>query len=83
MGAALLTVPRDGVQKLDNHAWTEAHFIKTWRTGITPTGHTINAVRPWGLTGQMADDEPGAIFANLQSLPSRPYNSSKPLGSST
>ncbi len=51
-------------------AWTEADFIKTLRTGVTPSGTPLpSQFMPWKSKGQMSDDELKAIWAYLQSLP--------------
>lgn len=51
-------------------AWTEADFIKTLRTGTTPTGTQLpNEFMPWKSKGQMTDDELAAVWMYLQSLP--------------
>jgi mono/diheme cytochrome c family protein len=49
--------------------WSEADFINTLRTGVTPSGHTLNEVMPWQVYGRMSDQDLAAIFAYLQSLP--------------
>jgi mono/diheme cytochrome c family protein len=54
-------------------AWSEADFIKTLRTGVTPSGTQLpNEFMPWKYKGQMSDNELKAIWAYLQSLPSLP-----------
>jgi mono/diheme cytochrome c family protein len=51
-------------------AWSEADFIKTLRTGTTPSGTQLpNRFMPWKSKGQMTDDELKAVWAYLQSLP--------------
>ncbi len=58
-------------------AWTEADFIKTLRTGVTPSGTQLpSEFMPWKYKGQMSDDELKAIWAYLQSLPSLPTSTS-------
>ncbi len=50
-------------------AWSEADFIKTLRTGVTPSGTDLpNRFMPWQFKSQMTDDELKAIFAYLKSL---------------
>lgn len=49
--------------------WTEAHFIKTLRTGIRGNGEPLRPLMPWEWYGQLTDDDLKAIFAYLQSLP--------------
>ena len=50
-------------------AWSDADFIKTIRTGVTPAAHQLNEVMPWKAFAKMSDDELKAIFLYLQSLP--------------
>ena len=51
-------------------AWTDASFINTLRTGVTPSGTQLpDQFMPWKHKGQMTDDELKAIWAYLQSLP--------------
>lgn len=53
--------------------WSEADFIQTIRTGVTPEGHTLQEPMAGVLTTirQQTDDELRAIFLYLQSLPPR------------
>ena len=51
-------------------AWQEADFINTLRTGTTPFGLKLDpAEMPWEDFKNFFDDELGAIFAYLSSLP--------------
>lgn len=51
--------------------WSEADFVQTMRTGVTPAGRPLSEVMPWKLYGsQMTDDELQAIYRHLHSLPS-------------
>jgi mono/diheme cytochrome c family protein len=51
-------------------AWSEADFINTLRTGVTPSGTQLpERFMPWKNKGQMTDDELKAVWAYLQSLP--------------
>jgi mono/diheme cytochrome c family protein len=52
--------------------WSEADFIATLRTGVTPGGHPLKDVMPWEYFGQMSDDELKAVWLYLQSLPALP-----------
>ena len=54
------------------NAWTEADFINTLRTGMTPSGHQLSENMPWKDFGNMTDDELKAIWMYLQSLPKLP-----------
>ncbi len=55
--------------------WSEADFIQTIRTGVTPEGHTLQEPMAGVLTTirQQTDDELRAIFLYLQSLPPRQF----------
>ncbi|NTU79254.1 MAG: cytochrome c [Chloroflexales bacterium] len=61
---------------------SETQFLTALRTAATPSGHSLSSAMPWQLTGQLTDEELGAIFAYLQSLPPRAYNSDQPLATS-
>lgn len=51
-------------------AWSEAQFIATLRTGVTPSGHQLdNAFMPWKDYRNFYDDELKAIWLYLQSIP--------------
>jgi len=54
----------------DLQTWTSADFIKTIRTGVTPSGRVLNPDQmPWKDFGpNYSDDELNAIFMYLQSL---------------
>ena len=49
--------------------WTIDQFTKTLRTGFDPSGHQLSTVMPWKTIGQMDDEELGALYAYLKSLP--------------
>ncbi len=51
------------------HFWSEANFIATLRSGVTPGGHRLKDVMPWKYYGQMTDDELKAVWLYLQSRP--------------
>lgn len=52
--------------------WSEADFITTMRTGVTPGGKPLdNEFMPWKTIGQMTDDELKAVWLFLQSLPAK------------
>ncbi len=51
--------------------WSQADFITTLRTGVTPGGRHLSGEMPWSYVGQMTDDELIAIWLYLQSLPTR------------
>jgi Cytochrome c553 len=54
------------------HAWSEEDFMRTLKTGVTPSGHQLKDVMPWKYFGQMTDDELKAVWMYLQSLPALP-----------
>ena len=56
--------------------WSEADFIHALRTGIRPGGSQLRAPMPWQIAGQMTDDELGAIYRYLRSLPTLDYHTS-------
>lgn len=49
--------------------WTEADFMNTLRTGVTPSGHELGESMPWQGLGKMTDDELKAVWLYLQALP--------------
>ena len=50
--------------------WTEADFISTIRSGVTPEGVELDAeYMPWSTFGRMTDDELKALWLYIQSLP--------------
>jgi mono/diheme cytochrome c family protein len=49
--------------------WKEADFIQAMRTGVVPSGRTLTAFMPWKTYGHMTDDELGAVWLYLNSLP--------------
>jgi mono/diheme cytochrome c family protein len=50
-------------------AWTEADFRRALRQGKRPDGSAINEFMPWKSFGKMSDEEIGALWAYLQTLP--------------
>lgn len=53
--------------------WTEADFINTIRTGITPAGKTLDQRMPWFRYRSMTDDELKAIWLFIQSVPAKEF----------
>ncbi|PSR51898.1 hypothetical protein AHMF7605_28730 [Adhaeribacter arboris] len=50
--------------------WSEAQFIQTLRTGITPEGKKMNAkFMPWKMTKEYTDTEIKSLYKFLKSLP--------------
>jgi mono/diheme cytochrome c family protein len=54
--------------------WSEADFINAMRTGVRPDGSQITDSMPWRVLAKQTDDELGAIYRYLQSLPKLPFN---------
>ena len=52
--------------------WSEGDFSKAMRTGTRPDGSQLNPIMPLLITGNMTDQEVGAIWQFLRSLPVRP-----------
>jgi len=50
-------------------AWSEANFIQTIRSGVTPKGKALSIDMPWVYFGRMSDDELNAVWLYLRSLP--------------
>jgi mono/diheme cytochrome c family protein len=48
--------------------WSEAQFITTIRTGVTPSGHSLTEFMPWKEFRIMTDDQFKAIWLYLNSL---------------
>ena len=54
--------------------WSEADFINTLRTGVTPGSRSLDSENmPWKFFAKMTDDELKAIWMYLQSLPAKKY----------
>jgi cytochrome c553 len=51
--------------------WSEADFVKTMRTGVTPSGDELNPFMPWPKLARMTDDDLRALYRYLQSIPPR------------
>jgi cytochrome c553 len=50
--------------------WSEAQFIQTMRTGVTPEGRTLRAqYMPWDAIGTLHDDELRALYMYLHQAP--------------
>jgi hypothetical protein len=49
--------------------WTQAEFINTMHTGLTPEGKTLDpSVMPWPISNAMTDVELEALWMYLSSL---------------
>jgi hypothetical protein len=56
-------------------AWSEADFITTLQTGVTPTGREMDKKSmPWDRIGTADLEDLQAIWLYLQSLPALPTN---------
>ena len=54
--------------------WTSSEFVQTIRTGTNPEGKLLDfEFMPWNRFTQMTNDEIGAIWLYLQSLPAREF----------
>lgn len=53
--------------------YNEAAFRRALRSGRRPDGTPIDTMMPWRLTRGMTDEEMGALWRYLRSVPSRPY----------
>lgn len=50
--------------------WTEAQFIKTLRTGVTPEGKKMDPKNmPWNMTKEFTETEIKSVYLFLKSLP--------------
>jgi hypothetical protein len=50
--------------------WTEAQFVQTMRSGVTPEGRTLRAeYMPWPAVGTLHDDELQALYMALHQTP--------------
>jgi mono/diheme cytochrome c family protein len=50
--------------------WTLDQFIATIRTGKDPGGHLLSDIMPWKFISRLDDEELGALYQYLHSLPS-------------
>lgn len=54
-------------------SWSEEQFMNTIRNGVTPNGHELDPhLMPWKDYRYFGDDELGATYMYLQSLPKLP-----------
>jgi cytochrome c553 len=47
---------------------TEADFVKTIRTGVTPEGRALSENMPWGIYQKFSDDDLRALYAHISVL---------------
>jgi mono/diheme cytochrome c family protein len=50
-------------------SWTAEQFIATIRNGVDPSGHQLSDAMPWKSVRLLDDEELGALYAYLKSLP--------------
>ncbi len=48
--------------------WSKDDFFKTMRTGVDPTGHSLQEPMPWKQIGKLDDVELEALYLHLHSL---------------
>ncbi|MEJ2600168.1 MAG: c-type cytochrome [Anaerolineales bacterium] len=49
--------------------WSEADFVQTLRTGVSPSGHKLDPeIMPWKTYANLTDQELAAIYRYIQSL---------------
>lgn len=53
--------------------WTYEDFVKVSMTGVNPKGKKLNPFMPFEALGKMTDDERGALFDYLMSLPPKEF----------
>lgn len=56
-------------------SWSAEDFIRTMRTGVNPSGHSLDTRMPWKQIGQMTDDELRALRMYLATVTSKPTGS--------
>jgi mono/diheme cytochrome c family protein len=54
-------------------AWTEQDFFRALREGVRPDGSRLLREMPWPIIAQMTDDELGAVWAYLRTVPASEY----------
>lgn len=55
----------------DLGSWSEADFTKAIRQGTRPDGRILSAAMPWPYAKNMTDEEIGAVWMYLHSLPAK------------
>ena len=57
--------------------WTEAQFVQTMRSGVTPEGRKLRPeFMPWPAVGALHDDELHALYTYLHQAPKQPASGS-------
>jgi mono/diheme cytochrome c family protein len=54
-------------------SWTEGDFVRAVREGVRPNGRAIDPFMPWPYFAGMTDDEVGALWLYVRSVPSKPF----------
>jgi cytochrome c553 len=49
--------------------WSEEDFVRTMRTGVNPSGDTLNPIMPWRTMGRMTGSDLRAIYRYLRTVP--------------
>ncbi len=49
--------------------WSEGDFLRTIRTGVNPSGDTLNPIMPWHTLRRMTDDDLRSIYRYLRTVP--------------
>jgi mono/diheme cytochrome c family protein len=49
--------------------WSEADFVKTIRTGVTPDSEEMHPFMPWHQLRRMSDDDLHAVYRYLRTVP--------------
>ena len=49
--------------------WTEEDFVRTIRTGVNPSGDSLNPIMPWRTIRRMTDDDLRAMYMYLRTVP--------------
>lgn len=65
------TPPSQNITPLGIGSWSEADFLRAIREGKRPDGTTINPFMPWQTFGKMTDEELGAIYMFLGTIPAK------------
>ncbi len=51
--------------------WSQADFVQTIRTGVNPAGRQLSPVMPYMTFQHMTDDELGALWVYLKTVPAK------------
>lgn len=49
--------------------WTQADFVRTMRTGVNPSGDSLNPIMPWRTLRRMTDRDLIAMYLYLRTVP--------------